>query len=630
MKVSSSFKKITRVAVFMVLLYAIFQAYLFRIGPDIYQFFADSMQQQQQTAFDNMQERQWEVQQSHVNNKNKWDKLKQLDAKTKKDLDLDIAKITRQYDEFLSNDEDINKLLDTDLSMLSIRRHPGESPRDFQRRRDGKINQLSMSKPRYISAIRSYAKSVREIDIESLKYIQQMNMFFVCKEAEVKVCESKSNIFGDSCEKSAKKSCSQYRPDRRMNYNSRARSYSNEKIVAGAEAVIDLLGDINKVDYASDGYSHLMRAALVDDVEKIDKLVNLDANVDLKTLEKGETALMLAAFRKNPASIAALIKSGANVNIKNSKGKTALFYTTNDYEIFNLLIENGADVESRNKQGKTLIFDVLTSILYNEDWMQFKGALEYLLANDANLEAKDNRGSTPLHHAVNIANLEITKLMLDAGANRNAVDDDGNTALHFVAKNRIKSSFSDKLDSSVNSNHAYVMTEFLIKQGINPDIQNNLGATPLMMANLNGNYQVANALIDNNADINLIQNISGSHRTALYKSNGEAKFEEIALTIINHPSFNVNLKPHQEALAYFLQKGMTRAADALIEKGVDINTPEYAQRTPLMNAVLKDDTQYVRKLLDLGADKTLTDSNGATALRLAKKGGHRSIVTLLE
>lgn len=629
MKPSSLFKNIIRVIVVMVLAYGLFQVYLFRIGPDIHRY----MQQQQQTAFHNMQERQQEVQLNYVDSKkNKWDKLKRLDAKTKKELDLDIAVITQQYDKFLNNNEEINKLLDTDLFMLSITRHPGESPRDFQRRRDGKLNQLLMSKPRYISAVRSYAKSVRGVDIESLKYMQEMNIFSVCKETEVKICESKSNIFGDSCEKTAKASCSQYRPDRRMNYNLTARSYSNEKIIADAEAVIDLLGDINKVDYAGDGYSHLMRAALADDVEKIDRLVSLGASVDLKDLVKGETALMLATFRKNPASIIALINSGANVNIKNKKGESALFYATNDYDIFNLLIENGADIEARNKQGQTLIFDVLTSILYNQNWLQFKDALEYLLANDANLEAKDNRGSTPIHHAVNIANLDITKLMLDAGANLNAVDDDGNTALHFVAKNRIRPTYSDGLDSSANdsNNHAYVMTGYLIKQGINPDIQNNLGATPLMMANLSGNYQVANALIDNNADINLIQDVSGGHQTALHKSNGGSQFEEIALRIINHPSFNANLKPHQEALAYFLQMDMTRAADALIERGVDINTPGYAQRTPLMNAVLNGDTQYVRKLLDLGADKTLTDSSGATALSLAKKGGHRSIVTLLE
>ncbi|WP_186376102.1 ankyrin repeat domain-containing protein, partial [Hyella patelloides] len=53
-----------------------------------------------------------------------------------------------------------------------------------------------------------------------------------------------------------------------------------------------------------------------------------------------------------------LIENGADVNVKDNKGRNALFYT-NNIEIIQLLIENGADVNSRDNFGKTPLTDMV-------------------------------------------------------------------------------------------------------------------------------------------------------------------------------------------------------------------------------------------------------------------------------
>ena len=117
-----------------------------------------------------------------------------------------------------------------------------------------------------------------------------------------------------------------------------------------------------------------------------------------------------------------LIANGANVNIKNSQGQTPLdmALTNNRSDIVELLVVKGADV--------TLHTAVLAGDL---------AKVKSLIEKEADINAKDASGSTPLHYAVQRRNKDIAELLITSGADVNAKDGSGDTCLHFIAKSPI-------------------------------------------------------------------------------------------------------------------------------------------------------------------------------------------------
>lgn len=64
-------------------------------------------------------------------------------------------------------------------------------------------------------------------------------------------------------------------------------------------------------------------------------------------------------------------------------------------------------------------------------------AAESLLANDAQVDAKDARGITALGVAVGFNKLSVIKVLLAAGADVGLTDAKGNTPLHYAAGTHI-------------------------------------------------------------------------------------------------------------------------------------------------------------------------------------------------
>ena len=76
-------------------------------------------------------------------------------------------------------------------------------------------------------------------------------------------------------------------------------------------------------------------------------------------------------------------------------------------------------------------------------------------------QCKDRLHNTPLHAAVMVNNRKIVKLLLKHGANYDAVNVHGNTALHFSAEWQLAST-----------------TKYLLKKGASRDIRNSLEMLP--------------------------------------------------------------------------------------------------------------------------------------------------------
>ncbi len=71
------------------------------------------------------------------------------------------------------------------------------------------------------------------------------------------------------------------------------------------------------------------------------------------------------------------------------------------------------------------------------------------------------------------------------------------------------------------------------------------------------------------------------------------------------------------------------AFEYLIEKGADINATDNISYTPLIEAVVDGRLKYAERLVDLGADKSITNTMGATAAALANKFGRFEFLPIL-
>ena len=107
-----------------------------------------------------------------------------------------------------------------------------------------------------------------------------------------------------------------------------------------------------------------------------------------------------------------LIKNGAQVNAKDSKGETPLHYSAKSNSTpftFYELITGGADVNARDENRQTPLH--FGTINYNSLHLIIS-----LISHGADINAKDNEGKTALHYASAYEYTEIAEILIEKGA----------------------------------------------------------------------------------------------------------------------------------------------------------------------------------------------------------------------
>ena len=151
-----------------------------------------------------------------------------------------------------------------------------------------------------------------------------------------------------------------------------------------------------------------------------------------------------------------------------------------------------------------------------------KQAVRSLLQKQADVNAPQIDGSTALHWAVRLDDLETAELLIRAGANVSAANRVGATPLNLAA---------------TNGNGA--MIEKLIKAGADPNAPlTKYGDTALMMAARTGKPDAIKVLLDNGAQINAAETWGGT--TALMWAVSESHPEAVKTLI--HRGANVNAR----------------------------------------------------------------------------------------
>lgn len=156
---------------------------------------------------------------------------------------------------------------------------------------------------------------------------------------------------------------------------------------------------------------------------------------DMRLINRGEQAYFsFGHFQRN--EYIHLIRTGANPNVqRKSSGNTPLHFAAGqifDFEITKLLIEYGASLSAKNINEETPLFLLSKS---TGDKVRIAKTAEILLESGSEVDTRNNVNSTPLMEAAYRGNFELVKLLVEYGANINAEDKDGDTAIQLAQQN---------------------------------------------------------------------------------------------------------------------------------------------------------------------------------------------------
>lgn len=267
---------------------------------------------------------------------------------------------------------------------------------------------------------------------------------------------------------------------------------------------------INRLVYRDERYNHE-----VVDVGRNDSRV--------KSLEKQmvEATGVERYWKPSVALYQQLLDSGWAINTLDEDGENALFVAVlmDERASVEFLLQHGSTISERtlvmaSRQNTAILHDlivavplkptddVVRSMVVNAARDAKSNTLQFLLdfGADVNLREPSTEYSqdyTPLLAAITNDAVENASLLLGKGANVNARDRSGRSALWHVSAQRPD------------------LIEFLVHHGANVNLPDNLGTTPLMRASGACNPEAVRALLSAGADPRIMDNRG---RTALRNS----------------------------------------------------------------------------------------------------------------
>jgi ankyrin repeat protein len=319
----------------------------------------------------------------------------------------------------------------------------------------------------------------------------------------------------------------------------------------------------------------------------------LERDLDLQARdESGNTALHMAAKKKEHFLVKELLRRGADAGAVNSAGWTPLQTAmgAGSFIVFlQLLKSSTADMRMDLK------FDEGSSAWSEKDEQkEIERRVISLLIQQEFTSAQDPDGRTALSWAAEHASLVAMDFLLELDWDINSCDHSGRTALSYAAGNK--------------HHQAEDIVKMLLQAGADPGIKDSLGKTPILHAAERSSYWVHGVISE------------------LLKAGADANAKDASGTVV---------LDHIVAGKYFADRNTSQTIEELLGAGMDPNVKNSSGKTALFSITDKvykandSKLQYAEgilwMLLAAGADPNIKDAMGKTPQDYALDRGNPSL-----
>jgi ankyrin repeat protein len=378
----------------------------------------------------------------------------------------------------------------------------------------------------------------------------------------------------------------------------------------------------------------------------------------------GSTPLQWAVFEGDVAEVRRLLEAGADASLANDYGATPMSLAAEvaDTEILKLLLEAGADADSPNAEGQTALMAVART--GNVE------AAKALLDHGAMVDARESwGGQTALMWASARRHPPMMELLISHDADVDARSIHRDYQRRVTAEGRPKS-----LDSGGFTPLLYAAREnclacvdVLLANGADIDLPDPDGVSPLHLAIMNANWDLAKQLIDAGADVDqwdiygeaplfsavgLSSKVDGG-RASIDPLN-QTKGVDVVRMLLEHganPDMQLFFRPANvrgstntrgsTPLIRAANNGDLGLVQLLLEHGADATVYMADRQTPI-HAVLAgrtaepDALELIRVLHDAGTDvdvvalvNHIEEVRGGSALHYAVRKRYKDVIRLL-
>lgn len=334
-----------------------------------------------------------------------------------------------------------------------------------------------------------------------------------------------------------------------------------------------------------------------------------------------DSPVVKAAKAGDLATVRKLIAQGADVNIPEGDGSTALLWAAynSNVEMVRALVGAGAVWDAANHYGMTPLLQASRT--------GDAAVMEVLLKAGAKASRANPDGETPLMAASRAGRADAVRLLLDRGVDVNAAESiQEQTALMWAVAEGHLDVVDALLKAGGDPNRKAHVTSLTERK--NADHPTG-GFTALMWAARNGHEKVAQRLIQAGADVNAA-NGDGATAMTIAIVNDRLDFAKMLLESganANDGSLYHAVEMHDATTDWYARDGSRLRADhpnklstadlikLLLDKGADPNKPfvgqlhsaamccdNYANATPFYRAALASDVEIMKWMIERGAN----------------------------
>ena len=352
----------------------------------------------------------------------------------------------------------------------------------------------------------------------------------------------------------------------------------------------------------------------------IKHLLSKKGNDVNKLTHDGRTYIFWASYKNNISIVKHLLKNGAKTNVIDDKGYSILNFTAaagvENIKLYDLLIKHGASIlTDKTPKGANAL------LLITPNLTNFK-MINYFISKGLRLDATDKDGNGVFNYTVQKGNIKMLNLLIKKGLPYKNVNKNGGNAMLFATK------------GSRSGYNSFAFIKYLENLGINPNITNNKGKTPLHnLAFGNKEIPTINYFINKGVDVNQSDN---NGNTALINAASRNSLKVIKLfasktTNINHTNNN-----GQSALTKAISNN-SKTVEFFLNKGADVTLIDKKGNHLghyLFNTFSTKNLNEFQKKLDLLKTKGLNISkpqkNGTTLYHLAVKKQNLSMLKYIK